>query len=134
MLNASLRGLSASLEGKQPQESLFSGFFPKELNDLEGAGYFFTENDKFLLFLVTPKGDGYASRSTGPGPPPKVGRSGQSPVPRPGGRGDRPHALEADEMSSSMKDITLATWLSLMGQMLLLILFLRSLKGPWWSV
>jgi len=33
------------------------------LSELEGSGYFFTENDKFLLFLVTPKGDGYASRS-----------------------------------------------------------------------
>ena len=39
-----------------------------------------------------------------------------------------PDALEADEMSSSMKDVTLATWLSLVGQMGLLILFLRSLR------
>jgi hopanoid biosynthesis associated RND transporter like protein HpnN len=39
-----------------------------------------------------------------------------------------PDALEADEMSSSMKDVTLATWLSLAGQLGLLILFLRSLR------
>ena len=39
-----------------------------------------------------------------------------------------PDALEADEMSSSMQDITLATWLSLAGQLGLLILFLRSLR------
>jgi hopanoid biosynthesis associated RND transporter like protein HpnN len=39
-----------------------------------------------------------------------------------------PDALEADEMASSMKDITLATWLSLAGQLGLLILFLRSLR------
>jgi hopanoid biosynthesis associated RND transporter like protein HpnN len=128
LLNASLGGLSDSLEGKKAQNSLFSSFFPKELGDLEGAGYFFTENDKFLLFLVTPKGDDYASRSkdlallrtvvdrvkTGfPGL--QVGVTG-------------PDALEADEMSSSMKDITLATWLSLLGQMGLLILFFRSLR------
>jgi hopanoid biosynthesis associated RND transporter like protein HpnN len=128
LLNASLGGLHDSLEGKNPPNSLFSSFFPKELGDLEGAGYFFTENDKFLLFLVTPKGEGYASRSkdlallrtvvkrvkTGyPGL--QVGVTG-------------PDALEADEMSSSMKDITLATWLSLLGQMGLLILFFRSLR------
>lgn len=128
LLNASLGGLSDSLEGKKPQNSLFNSFFPDELGDLEGAGYFFTENDKFLLFLVTPKGEGYASRSkdlallrtvvdrvkTGfPGL--QVGVTG-------------PDALEADEMSSSMKDITLATWLSLLGQMGLLILFFRSLR------
>ncbi|HZE21279.1 MAG TPA: MMPL family transporter, partial [Desulfobaccales bacterium] len=128
LLNGSLKGLSDSLEGKKAQTSLFSSFFPKELGDLEGAGYFFTENDKFLLFLVTPKGEGYAARSkdlallrqeveqikTGyPGL--QVGVTG-------------PDALEADEMSSSMKDITLATWLSLLGQMGLLILFFRSLR------
>jgi len=39
-----------------------------------------------------------------------------------------PLALEADEMGSAMKDITLATWLSLVSQMILLILFFRSLK------
>jgi hopanoid biosynthesis associated RND transporter like protein HpnN len=128
LLNASLGGLSDSLAGKKAGNSLFSSFFPKELGDLEGAGYFFTENDKFLLFLVTPKGNGYAFRSqdlallrtvvdqvkTGfPGL--QVGVTG-------------PDALEADEMSSSMKDVTLATWLSLLGQMGLLILFFRSLR------
>ena len=40
LLNASLQGLSASLEGKQPQDPLFTSFFPKELSDLEGSGYF----------------------------------------------------------------------------------------------
>ena len=128
LLNASLRGLSASLEGRQPQNSLFTSFFPKELSDIEESGYFFTENDKFLLFLVTPKGDSYASRSQDLAllrqtvaqvkkgyPGLEVGVTG-------------PDALEADEMSSSMKDVTLATWLSLAGQMGLLILFLRSLR------
>ncbi len=128
LLNASLGGLSDRLGGKKAQSSLFSSFFPKELGDLEGAGYFFTENDKFLLFLVTPKGKGYASRSKDLAllrtvvdqvktdfPGLQVGVTG-------------PDALEADEMSSSMKDVTLATWLSLLGQMGLLILFFRSLR------
>jgi hopanoid biosynthesis associated RND transporter like protein HpnN len=128
LLNASLQGLSLSLEGKQPQNSLFSSFFPKELSDLEGAGYFFTENDKFLLFLVTPKGDGYASRSKDLALLRKTVHRVQTRYPGLQAGVTGPDALEADEMSSSMKDITLATWLSLAGQMGLMILFLRSLR------
>jgi uncharacterized protein len=128
LLNASLRGLAASLEGGQPPSSVFKSFFPKEISDLSEEGYFFTENDKFLLFLVTPKGDGYASRSQDLALLREVvGRvKARYPGLQAGVTG--PDALEADEMSSSMKDITLATWLSLDGQMLLLILFLRSLR------
>jgi len=128
LLNASLRGLSASLEGHQSQESLFSSFFPKEFNDLEGTGYFFTENDKFLLFLVTPKGDGYASRSKDLALLRQVVDQVKARYPGLEAGVTGPDALEADEMSSSMKDVTLATWLSLAGQLGLLILFLRSLR------
>ena len=128
LLNASLRGLSASLEGQQPQDSLFTSFFPKEFSDLEGSGYFFTENDKFLLFLVTPKGDGYASRSQDLALLRKVVNQVKAGYPGLEAGVTGPDALEADEMSSSMKDVTLATWLSLLGQMGLLILFLRSLR------
>jgi hopanoid biosynthesis associated RND transporter like protein HpnN len=128
LLNASLQGLSVSLEGKQPQNSLFTGFFPKELSDLEGAGYFFTENDQFLLFLVTPKGNGYASRSKDLALLREMVHRVKTRFPGLQAGVTGPDALEADEMSSSMKDITLATWLSLAGQMALLILFLRSLR------
>ncbi|HLD47479.1 MAG TPA: MMPL family transporter [Desulfobaccales bacterium] len=128
LLNTSLRGLAASLEGGVSQESLFSGFFPKELNDLEGAGYFFTDNDKFLLFLVTPKGDGYASRSQDLALLRQAVNQVKARYPGLEAGVTGPDALEADEMSSSMKDITLATWLSLLGQMGLLILFFRSLR------
>jgi hopanoid biosynthesis associated RND transporter like protein HpnN len=128
LLNSSLRGLSASLEGQQPQDSLFSSFFPKELSDLEGSGYFFTENDKYLLFLVTPKGDGYASRSKDLALLRQVVDQVKAGYPGLEAGVTGPDALEADEMSSSMKDVTLATWLSLLGQMGLLILFFRSLR------
>jgi len=128
LLNASLRGLAASLEGKKPGDSLFSSFFPKELRELDDAGYFFTENDKFLLFLVTPKGTAYASRSQDLALLREVVHRVQTSYPGLQAGVTGPDALEADEMSSSMKDITLATWLSLVGQMALLIIFFRSLK------
>ncbi len=130
LLNASLRGLAASLEGKKLGNSLFGSFFPKELGDLDDAGYFFTENDKFLLFLVTPKGDGYATRSLDLALLRDVVHRVQTRYPGLHAGVTGPEALEADEMSSSMKDITLATWLSLAGQMVLMILFLRSLRRP----
>jgi len=128
LLNASLRGLVASLEGKKPQNSLFSSFFPKELSDLGDAGYFFTDNDKFLLFLVTPKGDGYASRSLDLALLRDVVHRVQARYPGLQAGVTGPDALEADEMHSSMQDITLATWLSLAGQLCLMILFFWSLR------
>jgi predicted RND superfamily exporter protein len=39
-----------------------------------------------------------------------------------------PGALEADEMSGAMADIGIASWVSLVGQMLLMVLFFRSLR------
>lgn len=128
LLNTSLRGLAASLEGQKPEGSLFNSFVPKELSDVDNAGYFFTENDKFLLFLVTPKGDGYASRSEDLALLRQMVERVKDRYPGLQAGVTGPDALEADEMSSSMKDITLATWLSLAGQLGLLILFFRSLR------
>jgi hopanoid biosynthesis associated RND transporter like protein HpnN len=128
LLNGSLRGLADSLEGKQPGNPLFSGFFPKEFGDLEEAGYFFTEHDKYLLFLLTPAGKGYASHSQDLALLRDVVHKVQSRYPGLQAGVTGPDALEADEMHSSMKDVTLATWLSLAGQLGLLILFLRSLR------
>ncbi len=128
LLNGSLRGLAASLEGKEAKSDLFSSFFPKALGDLDEAGYFFTENNKFLLFLVTPAGNGYAAHSKELALLRSVVRKVEVRYPGIKAGVTGPDALEADEMHSSMKDITLATWLSLLGQMGLLILFLRSLR------
>lgn len=128
LLNASLRELQRGLEGHNSYTSPFAGFFLKGMEDLDQEGYFLTENDKYLLFLVTPRKDGFSQASHSvqllreivdrvkpdfPGV--KAGVTG-------------PMALEADEMGSAMGDIALATWLSLASQLLLLILFFRSLR------
>jgi hopanoid biosynthesis associated RND transporter like protein HpnN len=131
LLHASLKELSLSLEEKHPYVSPFNTLFPKELSDLNQEGYFFTDNEKFLMFLVTPQPDGYTTshqdvtflrealdRVKARFPGIEAGVTG-------------PDALQADEMSSAMKDVTLATWLSLLGQMVLLIIFLKSLRRPW---
>jgi hopanoid biosynthesis associated RND transporter like protein HpnN len=128
LLNASLKYLLHSLEGAKTSASPFEAFFPQELGDLSQQGYFFTDNDKFLLFLVTPQPDGYATRNHDVALLRKVVHqvAAQYPGLQVGVTG--PDALESDEMASSLSDMSLATWLSLLGQMLLLILFLRSLR------
>jgi hopanoid biosynthesis associated RND transporter like protein HpnN len=128
LLNATLRQLSRSLEGKGGYSSPFNAFFPRGLGDLSQEGYFFTKDDKYLLFLITTRPGDYTDSQRSLNrlrevvaplrvkfPEVQVGVTG-------------PEALEDDEMASAQKDIALATWLSLMGQFFLLIAFFRSLK------
>lgn len=130
LLNASLRQLSRQLEGERAYLSPFTSFFPKGLADLSQEGYFFTEDDKYLIFLVTPQEDGYTTTAQDLSLLRKVVAQVKTRFPEIKVGVTGPAALEADEMSSALKDITLATWLSLVGQLLLLIVFLRSLKRP----
>lgn len=128
LLNATLKQLYVHLGEGKPYESPLKSLFPGDLDDLSEEGYFFTENNKYLLFLVTPQEDGFATSArclkllrevvarvqTG-SPGIQVGVTG-------------PAALEDDEMTSALGDITLATWLSLLSQLILLIIFFRSFK------
>ncbi len=129
LLNATLGQLERSLEGK-PYVSPFNTYFPKALSDTSQQGYFFTANDKFLLFMVTQKPGGF-SRELGNL---QLLRAivGQLQTKFPGLRAGVTgvDALNTDQMSGSMKDIALATWLSLVGQLVLLVIFLRSLRRP----
>jgi hypothetical protein len=129
LLNATLKQMLLSLEG-QPYSSPFNAFFPKELNDLSQQGYFFTENDKYLLFLVTPQPDGYTSRNQDVALLREVVERVKAQYPGIQAGVTGPDALESDEMGSSLSDISLATWLSLLGQIGLLILFFRSIRRP----
>jgi hopanoid biosynthesis associated RND transporter like protein HpnN len=131
LLNATLKQLYVSLAGKQAYVSPFNSFFPKDLSDLSEQGYFFTDNDKFLLFLITPEPDGYRTVAHDLGLLREVVNRVKTRFPGIQVGVTGPDALEADEMSSSLKDVTLATWLSLVSQMVLLILFLRSLRRTW---
>lgn len=128
LLQASLEQLEISLKGGEAFASPLKSIFPGELSDLSQAGYFFTANDKYLLLLVTTSQEGYAvtaedvkllrqvlDRVKARFPGIQAGVTG-------------PGALEADEMSEAMADVELASTVSLLGQMLLMIIFFRSLK------
>ena len=129
-LNATLRQLQQRLEGDRNYVSPLKSFFPGELADLSQEGYLFTENDKYLLFLITPEEDGYATSSRTLALLRQIVDKVKAGFPHLKAGVTGPAALEADEMTGAMTDIALATWLSLMGQLLLLIIFLRSLKRP----
>jgi hopanoid biosynthesis associated RND transporter like protein HpnN len=130
LLVASLRELQRGLEGNKPYTSPLAGFFIKGLEDLDNEGYFLTENDKYLLFLVTPRKDGFTQASSSVDLLRDIVARVQAKFPDLKAGVTGPMALEADEMGSAMGDIALATWLSLASQMFLLILFLRSVKRP----
>lgn len=128
LLQATLKQLHLSLTGSNTYSSPLNSIFPGEAADLSQEGYFLTENDKYLLFLVTSTEDGYTvtaedlkllrqvvDRVKTGFPGIQVGVTG-------------PGALEADEMTEAMGDVELASWLSLVSQMLLMVLFFRSLK------
>jgi predicted RND superfamily exporter protein len=128
LLNASLKELRLSLEGNHPYVSPLNALYPKELNDVSQEGYFFTRNNKFLLFMVTGQpGDFHTIHNEV-----ELLRKALARVKRrfPGIQAGvtGPDALQSDEMSGAMMSVTLATWLSLVGQLVLLIVFLRSLK------
>jgi uncharacterized protein len=127
LLLATLRELDRGLEGK-PYSSPLAGFFLEGLGDLEQEGYFLTANDKYLLFLVTPRKDTFTQASHSVQLLRDIVARVKSDFPGLEAGVTGPLALEADEMGSAMGDIALATWLSLASQMLLLILFFRSLK------
>ena len=127
-LEATLKQMELFLEGRDSYTSPLENIFPGAFSAINETGYFLTENDKYLLFLVTSQENGYTStekclarlrqviaevKTRFPGI--QVGVTG-------------PGALETDEMTSAMADVGLASWVSLLSQTLLIVWFFRSLK------
>ena len=109
LLQASLEQLELSLNGGEDFTSPLKSLIPGEMSDLGQAGYFFTENEKYLLLLVTTSQEDYTSTAEDV----KLLRQvldrvkARFPGIRAGVTG--PGALEADEMSEAMADIELAS-------------------------
>lgn len=116
--------------------SPWSAFFGGETWDEASEGYFYTENKRYLLLFVTP-----AKAETGferaleallalrqtiadvrvDFPDVAVGVTGQE-------------ALNVDEMTLALREMSLATLLSLVGVAILLILFWRGSRRPWFGI
>uniref|UniRef100_A0A7C3Z2N8 Membrane transport protein MMPL domain-containing protein n=1 Tax=Desulfobacca acetoxidans TaxID=60893 RepID=A0A7C3Z2N8_9BACT len=128
LLRDCLRQMEISLAGGSAFTSPLGSLIPGGLTDLSQEGYLFTDNDKYLLFLVTSRQKDYTAtaedlrllrqtidRVKERFPGIQVGVTG-------------PGALEADEMTGAMADIELASLLSLVGQMGLMVAFFRSVR------
>ncbi len=128
-----LKGLSEGLNGTAKYSSPWYSFFKSTAWDLDQEGYFWEGGKRFVLLIAIPaklaiKGfsDTQHSLDTlrtciadvkAKYPDVKAGVTGQE-------------ALQNDEMSTVLGDMTWATWLSLLGVWVLLVLFFRGFRRP----
>jgi uncharacterized protein len=128
-----LDGFSGYLSGTQKYVSPWSSLFKSGARDLDKEGYFWEGKKKLLMAEVMPsKVSGQVSKTLG-----SLGQlrnyikelraSGFSDV-EAGVTGQE--ALNNDEMSTAMSDMTDATWLSMLGVVLVMALFLRGFRHP----
>ena len=129
-LISTLRQMKSWIEGVPAFASPWDSFFREGMTDESEEGYFWTEDNKYLLIFVQP-----ASKGGNLSVPPlqalretvaalradyrdvNAGVTGQK-------------ALDEDEKQIAMKDIGLATGLSLVGLAALLIIFWRGVRRP----
>lgn len=128
-----LREMKEWLDGDASLVSPWESFLTKQSWGMtSGEGYFWTENKRYLLLFVTPRKMGnrftegqeslIALRNTiaevqTDFPGIQVGVTG-------------PGALDEDEMGVALKDMSLATMVSLAGLTILLVLFWRGIRRP----
>ncbi len=126
-----LRQMKRSIEGPSAFVSPWRSFFEGDVTDESEEGYFWTEGKKYLLVFVEPA-------SSGQGPaglkPLNALRETVAAVKADfrdidaGVTGQK--ALDEDEKNLAMRDIGLATILSLIGLAVLLIVFWRGIMRP----
>ncbi len=128
-----LREMKQWLDGKTSSISPWESFFTKSASSLTTEeGYFWTENKRYLLLLITPRKTGKGlitgqesltalrktiARVRADFPSVQAGVTG-------------PSALDEDEMGVALNDMSLATSISLAGLTLLLVLFWRGFRRP----
>ncbi len=128
-----LDGFSRYLSGDSKFVSPWAAFFKSGSWDLEKEGYIWEGKKKFLVAAVVPtKIKGGVSKTlksldvlrrdirqlqSKSFPDVQAGVTGQE-------------ALNDDEMSTALRDMTVATWLSLGGVLLIMALFFRGFRNP----
>jgi hypothetical protein len=131
-LVVTLKGLSGYLRGDDAYQSPWTSLFQGEGWNLDLEGYLWEGNKKYLLMVVFPEkvGEGFnelegslkrlrelIKELEAEFPEMRVGVTGQE-------------ALTHDEISTVLDDMTLATWLSLGGVLVLMVFFFRGARRP----
>ncbi len=128
-----LQGFSQNLSGNPEYISPWSSFFQTGSWDLQKEGYLWQGEKKLLVAQVMPsKVLGEVSKTLAPldqlrADVRQLQASGFSDV-KAGVTGQE--ALNDDQMLTAMADMTTATWLSLLGVIVVMIVFLRSFRHP----
>jgi hopanoid biosynthesis associated RND transporter like protein HpnN len=128
-----LQGFSRYLSGNLEYVSPWSSFFKSGSWDLQKEGYLWQGKKKLLVAEVMPsKVSGQVSKTLGSLEQLRADirylqASGFKDV-QAGVTGQE--ALNNDQMVSAMSDMTAATWLSLLGVILIMVIFLRSFRHP----
>ncbi len=128
-----LDGFSGYLSSTQKYVSPWSSFFKSGAWDLEKEGYLWEGKKKLLMAEVMPgKVSGQVSKTLGSLSQLRnyihaLETSGFSDC-EAGVTGQE--ALSDDEMQTAMADMTNATWISILGVMLVMVLFLRGFRHP----
>ncbi len=128
-----LNGFARYLSGTPKYVSPWSSFFKSGAWDLEKEGYLWQGKKKFLIAAVVPsKVSGQVSSTLGS----LVQLRADIKDLRASGFGDvnagvtGQEALNNDEMNTAMADMTNATWVSMLGVLLIMIVFLRGFRHP----
>jgi hypothetical protein len=128
-----LDGLSQYVSGAPKYVSPWSSFFKSGAWDLEKEGYFWEGGKKFLIAAVMPSKikDGVSKTQRSLGQLRKDIRALQASSFQDVEAGvTGQEALNNDEMTTAMDDMSTATILSLLGVMLLLVVFFRGIRHP----
>ncbi len=127
-----LGGMEKWMEGQEVFRSPWSSFFGSGSWEGELDSYFWTSKKKFLLLFVTPRrfGKGFTDKEKSLEKLREIIRNKEAVYPdiHVGVTGQE--ALNTDQMSVGLRDMSIASALSLIGLTVLLIVFWRSVKKP----
>ncbi|MGD0231245.1 MAG: MMPL family transporter, partial [Syntrophorhabdales bacterium] len=127
-----LRQMKMAMEGPSAFASPWRSFFKEGPGEEDEEGYFWTENKRYLLVLVTPnlKGEGFSKGQQALAALRQTVASVKADFRDIDAGVTGQKALDEDEKDLALKDIGLATSLSLIGLAALLITFWRGIRRP----
>lgn len=127
-----LASLSSYLKGNPHYSSPWVALFKNTGWDLDLEGYFWEGEKRYLLAFIIPRkaGFGFDSETSSLGHLRQLIQDVQSAFPEVQAGVTGQGALNIDEMTTAMTDMNRATWLSLLGVLLLMVVFLWSFRRP----
>ena len=128
-----LDGLASYFQDSPRYVSPWTSFFKSDAWDMEKEGYFWEGDKRFLFLSVIPKkkGDGFNKAQDALDDLRKTIKELEAAFPGVRGGVTGQEALNYDEMETALTDMSNATWVSLLGVAILLVLFFRGLRRAW---